>query len=352
MRIALVLGSGGARGYAHMGAVAELTARGHEVVTIAGTSMGALVGGLVAAGKLDEFDRWARSLTQRSVLRLLDPTVIGPGMIRADRVVGEVSRMLDGARIEDLPLPFTAVATDLTHRREVWFQRGPLDIAIRASIAIPSVITPVLLHGRLLVDGGLTNPVPIEPTIAVPSDVTIAVSLSGRPLADPVAAQTQDAARAQGVARGSAVGTPTVESSDPESTSALLSAWEGLGHAAAGAAGAARRLTGTAADALATAPLVRRLASRFVQGDETEAGGRAVPEFSTLPPDVKLSEVVTSSLDTMQSMIERYRLAANPPDVLVEVPVNLCSTYDFHKAAYVSDVGRRLTAEALDAAGL
>lgn len=352
MRVALVLGSGGARGYAHMGALAEITARGHEVVTIAGTSMGALIGGLIAAGKLDEFDHWARALTQRGVWKLLDPTLTGPGMIRADRVVGEVARMLDGARIEELPIPFTAVATDLTHHREVWFQRGPLDVAIRASIAIPSVITPVLLDGRLLADGGLTNPVPIEPTLAVPSDVTIAISLAGRPLANPADAEVQHRASEHAA---SAVATPEAGASSAGRAVPALGAWEGLSQAAADAA---RRLTGTAAEAISSAPLVRSLATRFVQGTgagDVGASGNAEvtrPEFSTLPPDVKLSEVVTRSLDTMQTMIERYRLAANPPDVLVQVPVNLCSTYDFHKAAYVSAAGRRLTAEALDAAGL
>ena len=104
MRVALVLGSGGARGYAHIGAIEELHARGHEIVTIAGTSMGALIGGLEAAGKLDEFSDWASNLTQRDVLRLLDPAISLPGAIKAERVVGKVSEILGGVRIEDLVL--------------------------------------------------------------------------------------------------------------------------------------------------------------------------------------------------------------------------------------------------------
>ncbi|NLI17576.1 MAG: esterase, partial [Actinomycetales bacterium] len=170
MRVALALGSGGARGYAHIGVIEELRERGHDVVTIAGTSMGALVGGLAAAGTLDEFTAWVSGLTQRDVLRLLDPTLTGPGAIKAERVVRKVSEILDGALIEDLPIPYTAVATDIGSRREVWFQDGPVDVAIRASIAIPSVITPVMLNGRLLADGGLVNPVPVGPTTATHAD--------------------------------------------------------------------------------------------------------------------------------------------------------------------------------------
>ena len=173
-------GSGGARGYAHVGALEVIAERGFEVVTIAGTSMGALVGGVAAAGKLEAYTEWARSLTQREVWRLLDLSITSPGgAIRAERIIAKVGEILDGATIESLPIPYTAVATDINARREVWFQRGPVEHAIRASIAIPGVITPAVINGRVLVDGGLINPIPIEPTAAASADLTIAVSLSG-----------------------------------------------------------------------------------------------------------------------------------------------------------------------------
>ena len=178
-RVAVALGAGGARGYAHIGALEVLQERGYEVVALSGTSMGALVAGVTAAGKLEEYTEWSRSLTQREVLRLLDPTLTGGGALRAERVIGRVAEILDGARIEDLAIPYTAVAVDLGARREVWFQRGPVATAIRASVAIPGVITPIVVDGRLLVDGGLMNPVPIEPTAAITSDWTFAMSLSG-----------------------------------------------------------------------------------------------------------------------------------------------------------------------------
>lgn len=123
-RVSLVLGAGGARGYAHIGAIAELTERGYEIVAVAGSSMGALVGGLYAAGKLDEFAEWALGLSRRDVLRLVDVSVAGPGLARAERVMSTIRELVGDARIEDLAVPFTAVGTDLFDHREVWFQRG------------------------------------------------------------------------------------------------------------------------------------------------------------------------------------------------------------------------------------
>ncbi len=178
-RVALALGSGGARGYAHIGVIDELHERGYEIVGVAGSSMGALVGGLHAAGKLDDFSEWAKSLTQRAVLRLLDPKITAAGVLRAAKILDAVRDILGEVTIEDLPIPYTAVTTDLIAGKSVWLQRGPVDAAIRASIAIPGVITPHILDGRLLADGGILDPLPMAPIAAVNADLTIAVSLSG-----------------------------------------------------------------------------------------------------------------------------------------------------------------------------
>src|SRR4051812_13686953 len=179
MRVALSLGSGGARGYAHIGVINELRDRGHEIVGIAGSSMGALVGGLQAAGKLDEYAVWASSLTQRAGLRLLDPSLTSAGVWGAEKILDAVREILGEAVIEALPIPYTAVSTDLIAGKSVWLQRGPVDEAIRASIAIPGVIKPHVLDGRLLADGGILDPLPMAPIAAVNADLTIAVSLSG-----------------------------------------------------------------------------------------------------------------------------------------------------------------------------
>ena len=163
--VSLVLGSGGARGYAHIGAIEELLAQGYDIRCIAGSSMGALIGGVYAAGQLDAYRDWAKALQRFDVLRLLDWTFSGGGLIKGDRIIAKLKDLIGEVSIEDLPLSYTAVAVDLMAQREVWFSRGSLFEAIRASIAIPTIFRPHHYQGRTLVDGGLLNPVPI--TIAV-----------------------------------------------------------------------------------------------------------------------------------------------------------------------------------------
>ncbi|HAJ85272.1 MAG TPA: alpha/beta hydrolase, partial [Pseudomonas sp.] len=176
-RVALVLGSGGARGYAHIGVIEELEARGYEIACIAGCSMGAVVGGIYAAGKLDEYRAWIESLDYLDLLRLVDPS-FSLGAIRGEKVFGRIRDMVGKICIEDLPIPFTAVATDLTNQQEIWFQEGSLELAMRASAAIPSLFTPVMQGNRMLVDGGLLNPLPIVPVVSAHCDMIIAVNLN------------------------------------------------------------------------------------------------------------------------------------------------------------------------------
>lgn len=321
MRIALSLGSGGARGFAHIGVIEELEERGHQIVAISGASMGALVGGVYAAGKLPEFRDWAYALTQSSVFGLLDFALRGPGVVKADRVVGEVSEMLGNVLIEDLNVPYTAVATDLTARREIWFQTGPLAMAIRASIAIPSVITPVNYGGHILADGGVMNPVPLEPLSSTVSDATIAVALSGRP--DKVRAVTD----------------PVGDAEEEQSPGWLM-----------------RVLTLGAERPDKEPPqgLAARLRSRDKSDSEESsvADVDQLPSFDNLPESLKVADVLTMSLETMQGAIGRYRMAATPPDLLVSIPRDTAGTYDFHHAREIADVGREEAITAFDAAGL
>jgi NTE family protein len=315
-RVALALGSGGARGYAHIGVIQVLEERGLEIVTVAGSSMGALVGGLHAAGRLPEYTEWASSLTQLDVLRLLDVSLSAPGAIRAEKIFARVSELVAGALIEDLPIPFTAVATDLLARKEVWFQRGPLDVAIRASVAIPSVITPVVLNGRLLADGGLMDPVPLAPTAAVPCDLTVAVSLNGD--------------------RGaSSADSPVQESAEERPVEEWLD-----------------RFRRSAAQLLDRESL-RSLAARFGSRSDREEPEPPLPDdgFEPLPPGLRKLDVMNLSIEAMQSVLIRYRLAGLPPDVMVTVPKDACRTLDFHRATPTIELGRTLTAEALDRAG-
>ncbi|HKK55317.1 patatin-like phospholipase family protein, partial [Marinobacter sp.] len=177
--VALTLGSGGARGYAHIGAIEILCERGYDIVAISGCSMGALIGGVYAAGRMKDYKDWVTGLGQFDVLKLLDVTFSSVGAIRGEKIFSVVREMIGDIRIEDLPLAYTAVATDLLGHKEIWFQEGPLDQAIRASVAIPSVVTPLVLNGRVLVDGALLNPLPIIPTISSHADIVVAVNLSG-----------------------------------------------------------------------------------------------------------------------------------------------------------------------------
>ncbi len=176
-QVALVLGSGGARGYAHIGVIEELEARGYEITCIAGCSMGSVIGGIYAAGKLREYREWVESLDYLDVLRLLDVS-FRLGAIRGERVFGKIHEILGEVNIEDLSIPYTAVATDLTNQQEIWFQEGCLHQAMRASAAIPSLFTPVMQGSRMLVDGGLLNPLPIVPVVSAHSDLIIAVNLN------------------------------------------------------------------------------------------------------------------------------------------------------------------------------
>ncbi len=181
-RISLVLGSGGARGYAHIGVIEELEKAGFEIVSVSGASMGALIGGLYAAGRLDAYRDWALALQPLDVAGLLDLAWDRRGVMSGTKVFGMLGEMLGERNIEDLPIRYTAVASDLNRGKEVWFQDGDLLTAIRASIAIPSVFTPVEIDGLLLVDGGVLNPLPVAPTMSDRSDLTIAVSLYGAEL--------------------------------------------------------------------------------------------------------------------------------------------------------------------------
>lgn len=324
-RVALALGSGGARGYAHIGVIQVLEERGYEIVHVAGSSMGALVGGVYAAGRLPGYVDWVSGLGQRDVLRLLDPSLKAPGAIRADKILARVGDLLQGALIEELPVTFTAVATDLLARKEVWFQKGPVDAAIRASIALPSFITPVMLNGRLLADGGLMDPIPIAPTAGSGADITVAVTLAGD-------------------LDGTAVRPPAQESSEPRPSEEWL-----------------ERFRRTAAQVL-DRDLVRMVTSRLVHGrgsDEVTTAGateQAVAEvetvFGALPSGLRTYDVMELSLEAMQSLVTSYRLAGYPPDLLITVPKTACRTLDFHKATEMIALGRKLGAEALDTASL
>ena len=315
-RVALALGSGGARGYAHIGVINELRSRGYEVVGVAGSSMGALVGGLFAAGSLEEFTEWSTTLTQRAVLRLLDPSITAAGVFRAGRFLDAVREILGEVTIEQLPIPYTAVTTDLLAGKSVWLQRGLLTEAIRASIAIPGVIAPHVLDGRLLADGGILDPLPMAPIASANADLTVAVSVSG-----------MEADQAGDVPAG-----PETRATR-ERLNKLL------------------RSTSALFDRFGPAEVVD---PDDVPDDTDDPDG--VTDDDTLADDVRESSmpklgsfaVMMRTIDIAQAALARHQMAAYPPDVLIEVPRTACRSLDFHRAAEVIALGHELAARALD----
>ena len=184
--VSLVLGSGGARGLAHIGVIHELEKLGYKIRSITGCSVGSLIGGFYCAGKLDVFEEWVCNLSEWDVVRFLDISLTARnGVVKGDLIMNTLRDLIGDQRIEDLPIPFTAIATDVVDRKEVWLSKGSLFDTVRASMTIPGVFTPKKINGRVLVDGGLLDPLPSAPATSDGTDLTIAVSLSGRDLKEP-----------------------------------------------------------------------------------------------------------------------------------------------------------------------
>ena len=284
--VSLVLGSGGARGYAHIGVIRALEKRGLEIRTISGTSMGAVIGGIYAAGYLDTYFEWARELTRNDVIKLLDFSFTRTSLFKGERVFDVLRDLIGDRMIEDLEKGFTAVATSIDDQREVWLNSGPLFRAIHASSAVPGVFAPVRVDGRTLVDGGLINPIPIAPTLNDATDMTIAVNLSG----------SSHRYRA-----------PDRRTSDAEATSN---------------AGYREKIAG------------------FI--NELVAGDKSEPNM----PDA--AELLSKSIDIMQGAIARLKLAAYAPDKIVEIPRTACSFFEFHRASEMAALGYERTTQALD----
>jgi NTE family protein len=289
--ISLVLGSGGARGIAHIGVIRCLEERGYRIRYIAGCSIGALVGGIYAAGKLETYADWVCALERGDVLRLLDFSFRRAAVFAGDRIIGEMKALIGDARIEDLAIGFTAVATDLNGKREIWLNRGSLWDAVRASIAVPLVFPPVQSNGELLVDGGLINPVPIGPTLNDPAAWTFAVDLNSR-------------------------AEPGVELCDRDDA-------------------APEKHTG------ALAQLKLRIRDYV---DDLVAGGG-----SSGDDRVNAFELGMRSMEVMQTTIGRMKLAGYTPRLIVPIPRNLCTFFEFYRARDLIEFGYRRTGETLDA---
>ncbi|MCY4473317.1 MAG: patatin-like phospholipase family protein [Kistimonas sp.] len=308
--VSLALGSGGARGYVHIGVIQEILAQGYEIQAVAGSSMGALVGGIFAAGRLDAYCDWVKELNYLDVIRLLDVSFRSPGVISGDRIFDVIGKMIGDLCIEDLPIAFTAVATDLDSRKELWFQNGDLLQAIRASIAIPSLFAPVVYNGRTLVDGGVLNPLPIAPTVSVHSDLIVAVDLNSD--IAPIELDCE---------------VPPAKSLQQRAASRWF---RGLFRRA-------REYSG------------REMSSSEgpFTGGTGEAEAAVTDNRDTLVVRSGMLDLFNQSLEVMQETIVRYKIAGYAPDIFIPVARNQCRFYEFHRAEEMVQVGRLVTAQAL-----
>jgi NTE family protein len=294
--IGLVLGSGAARGFAHIGVVRALEARGIKPSVIVGTSIGALVGGCFATGQIDTLETWARSLTLRRVLGYLDVRLGSSGLISGSRLANRLEESLGTTSIEQLPVQFAAIATEIGTGHEVWLTRGSLAMALRASYALPGIFPPVQLGGRWLVDGALVNPVPVSAARALGARVVIAVNL--------------DADR---FGRGATIAS---HGADPGDFAAPSTAKDGNGFLG---------LRGVFS--------AERALKRQIVATKTRPG------FST---------VMIESFNIMQDRLTRMRLAGDPPDVHITPWIGHVGFLDFHRAAEAIEVGKAATEKALD----
>jgi len=290
-QVTLVLGGGAARGLAHIGVIRVLEEEGFNISAITGTSMGALVGGIYAAGKLDKYTDWVTSLTKQDVIQYLDVSFRAKsGILKGDLIMEALRDFVGDVSIESLTIPFLAVATDLTARKEVWITRGKLFDAIRASISVPGVFTPHRFAGRWMVDGGLLNPVPVTPAAQTLAGVTIAVDVTGPRSANPFG-QIQ-----------------TRELEQP--------------------------------------PQLRKKIEEFLASIQNYLGTEASQEDD----QPALSDVLINSFETMQETLSRYKLAANPPDLLISIPKNICAAHEFFRASELIEAGAWWARRALETA--
>ncbi|MCR4569186.1 MAG: patatin-like phospholipase family protein [Bacteroidales bacterium] len=294
-KVALALASGGPRGFAYIGAIEELQSRGYEITSVSGTSAGALVGGIFAAGGMQAFKEWLYGLDPVKVMALMDFSFSKNYLVKGDKVIKAIKERVPDICIEDLPIPFTAVATDLYTGEEVVFREGPLFDAIRASISIPSMFRPVKWKGRTLVDGGMVNTFPLNRVQRTPGDILVGFNVN-----------EIDAAEIQGFL---------------DSRAALMEGRDGL-------------------------PLISRIQTDL-QAFRLDMDGRS--ERLPVKADDNFASILQRSFGIMNGTIARMGIEACPPDVLASLPFDSYhGVYGYTHAQEIVERGRALMAEALD----
>jgi NTE family protein len=315
--LGLALGGGAARGWAHIGVLRELEAHGIRPDVIVGTSVGAVAGGCYAAGKLDELERFSRSLTKSRMFTLLDLSFSGGGLIGGGRLKNRLERELDGVEIESLSPKFAAVATEIGSGHEIWLTRGSLVEAIRASYALPGIFEPVQHAGRWLFDGALVNPIPVTVCRALGAGYVIAVNLNADTLNKGTVIPDHGASRELAV------------ESVPVLVPAIVSDTDSAAIKRTSLMGGLMNTAGMLSRQLGRRDLLRRQFSRREDG----APG--------------IASVMIDAFNITQDRISRSRLAGDPPDLLINAKVGRIGLFEFHRAEELIRAGRDATNRAI-----
>lgn len=280
-KVSLVLSGGGARGLAHIGVIEEIEKRGYEIHSVVGTSMGALVGGVYAMGKMEEFKNWMYTLDRRKVFNLVDFTLSTHGMIKGDKVLNRMKEFISDKPIEDFPIYFAALAVNLIKKEEVVFTEGSIYDAIRASISIPNVLTPVKTEDGFLVDGGLMNNLPMSYAKRVDGDILVAVDVGANvPVIKPILTKK--------------------ETKEKENV------------------------------------YQKRMKDFYQQLH------KLVPSRKEELKEEKLGyfDLMSKTVDLMMEQQTKLNLMHHHPDILVEISRESAGTYDFYKAEELVEIGR------------
>ena len=297
-KVQLVLGSGGARGIAHIGVIEMLLQDGYEIMEVVGCSMGAVVGGMYCAGFLPQYTEWLLKQSKSDVYRLFDITFSMQGFVKGERIFGILQQLAGKQLIENLPVSFVAVATDMLTRTEVHFTEGDLYKALRASTGIPGVFTPVAENKSLFVDGGVLNPLPVNVIKRRDDAIIVAVNLNG------------------------AFSNESVSEKEPELHDANEVATE-------------------------SQAMLTKL-RRFFNSATTEAKTPSPPAI----PTFSMFELLNASYDATLDRLVEINLATSPADVLVEIPRNTCSVFEFYRSAELINIGKSAYTNAMIKSGL
>jgi NTE family protein len=295
-RVGLALGSGSARGWAHIGVIDALSEAGIEPDIVCGASMGALVGAAYVAGHLIGLRQWAESATWRKIVRLTDVRLTGGGLINGRQVVAFLRELGIAEPIETYPQQYAAVATDMATGREIWLQSGPIHEAVRASIALPGIVSPVRIDGKWLLDGGLSNPIPVSVCRALGADVIIAVNLNGELL-----------------------GRRYTEPEPPDAT----------------------------VTSRVSVEVVRRMLLGKLPTALQRPAAKALPPLPRDEPAPGYFDVLASALNIMQDHITRSRLAGEPPHVMLVPRLRSIGLMEFNRAHEAIAEGRACVEQAL-----